>query len=116
MKFVLRWLLNGLALWLVARLLQGIELHGLEAVVLAAVVWGLFNALLRPVLKILTLPINMMTLGLFGLLVNGFLFWLAAELVSGFEVASYWWALAGAVLTTIIATVLATVLGVRKKR
>lgn len=116
MKFILRWLLNGLALWLVAYFLEGITLAGVQATLVAALLWGLFNALLRPVLKLLTLPINMMTLGLFGLVINGFLFWLAQELVSGFVVENFFWALGGAVLTAIIASILTTVLGVKKKR
>lgn len=115
MSFLIRWLLNGLALMGVAWLPLGVSVQGWEAAVKAGLILGLFNALLRPILKLLTLPINIFTLGLFGLVINGFLFWLVSELVEGFTVAGPGSAILGAILTAIAASILASILGVKKK-
>ncbi len=69
---------------------------------IAAIVLGLVNALVRPILTILTLPITILTLGLFYLLVNGFVFFLASKIVPGFEVAGFWWAVLGALVVGVI--------------
>lgn len=114
MKFIVRWLLNGLALLGVAWLLPGVTVLGYEAAIIAGLGLGLVNALLRPVIKLLTLPINLLTLGLFGLAVNAFLFWLVAEWVPNFSVSGPLSALLGAVLTALAASILATLIGVKK--
>ncbi len=116
MVFIIRMALNGLALWAVATLLRGITLATVEDIILATLVWGVFNGLLRPVLRVLTLPVNIMTLGLFGLALNGMLFWSVSALVRGFVIDSFLWALAGVVLTTFISSLLAMLLGVRRRR
>ncbi len=116
MVFIVRMAINGLALLAVAALLRGISLETVGAVFWATVIWGVFNGLLRPVLRVLTLPVNIMTLGLFGLILNGFLFWSVALLVPGFVVDGFLWALAGVLLTTFISSLLALLLGVRKRR
>ncbi|MFN2431726.1 MAG: phage holin family protein, partial [Gemmatimonadota bacterium] len=98
MKLVLRWLLNALALWITDLLLAGIEVATLAALLVAALVIGLVNAVIRPVLLVLTIPITVLTLGLFLLVLNGLLFWLAAALVPGFAVAGFLWAFLGALI------------------
>ena len=102
MKFLIHWLVIALALWVTAAILPGVGFASTTALAIAAIVLGLVNALVRPVLTILTLPITILTLGLFYLLVNGFAFFLASKIVPGFEVAGYWWAVLGAFVVGII--------------
>lgn len=116
MNFLIRWLLNGLALLGVAWLLPGVRIDAPEAAIIAGLALGLVNALLRPILKILTLPITILTLGLFGLVINGFLFWLVSYGVPGFNVAGPGSAIIGAICTALLASVLAVVFGVKLKR
>ncbi|MCK5375695.1 MAG: phage holin family protein [Acidobacteria bacterium] len=101
-RFLIHWLVVALALWVTAYILSGVTITSTTALAIAAIVLGLVNALVRPVLTILTLPITILTLGLFYLLVNGFTFLLAAALVPGFQVASYWWAVLGALVVSIV--------------
>jgi putative membrane protein len=102
LKFLIHWLVIALALWVTAAILPGVGFASTTALAIAAIVLGLVNALVRPVLTILTLPITILTLGLFYLLVNGFAFFLASKIVPGFEVAGYWWAVLGAFVVGII--------------
>jgi putative membrane protein len=102
MKFLIHWLVIAVALWVTAAILPGVGFASPIALVIAAIVLGLVNALVRPVLTILTLPITILTLGLFYLLVNGFVFLLASKLVPGFEVAGFWWAVLGAFVVGVI--------------
>jgi putative membrane protein len=102
MKLVLRWLLNAAALWVTDLILPGIAVTGLTALLIAAVVIGLINALVRPVLLVLTIPITVLTLGLFLLVMNALLFWLAAALVPGFTVAGFLWAFLGALVMAVV--------------
>ena len=102
MKFLVHWLVIALALWVTAAILPGVGFASTTALAVAAIVLGLVNALVRPVLTILTLPITILTLGLFYLLVNGFVFFLASKIVPGFEVAGFWWAVLGALIVGVI--------------
>lgn len=86
MGFILVLVLNALALLLVARLIKGIRVSSFGVALVSALVLGLLNALVRPVLLILTLPINFLTLGLFTFVINAFILWLAALLVPGFTI------------------------------
>ena len=97
-RFLAHWLLTGLALAVAEWLLPGVNASSIEALIVAALVLGFINAVLRPILVILTLPLTILTLGLFYLVLNGLLFWLASALVPGFEVAGFGWALLGAVV------------------
>jgi len=106
-RFLIHWLVIALALWVTAYILPGVQIdstqaHSTQALAIAAVVLGLMNALVRPILTILTLPITILTLGLFYLLVNGFTFFLVTKMVSGFGVSSYWWAVLGALVVSVI--------------
>ncbi len=91
MKFLLHWLVIAIALWVTAAILPGVNFTSTTALAIGAIILGLVNALVRPVLTILTLPITILTLGLFYLLVNGSVFFLASKIVPGFEVAGFWW-------------------------
>ncbi|RLE30490.1 MAG: phage holin family protein [Acidobacteria bacterium] len=101
-RFLIHWLVIALALWVTDWILSGVSINTYQALAIAAIVLGLVNALVRPILTILTLPITILTLGLFYLLVNGFTFFLASKLVSGFEVSSFWWAVLGALMVSIV--------------
>ncbi len=106
MRLILIWMCNALALLAVAYLLPGIHVEGFEYALVAALVLGLINALIRPVLILLTLPITIVTLGLFILVINGLLFWFAGSVLRGFEVSGFWVGVMGALLYSIISSVL----------
>ena len=89
MQLILRWLINAVAILLLAFYLPGITVSGFYAALIAALILGIINALIRPVLIILTLPVNVLTLGLFTLVINALLFWFTATVVKGFEVSSF---------------------------
>jgi putative membrane protein len=103
-RFLIHWLVIALALWITAYVLPGVTVDSTKALAIAAVVLGLVNALIRPVLTILTLPITVLTLGLFYLVVNGLTFLLASKLVPGFHVAGFWWSILGALMVSIISS------------
>jgi putative membrane protein len=106
-RILLIWILNAVALLGVAYLIPSIQVTSFGSAMLAALVIGLLNALLRPVLVLLTLPITLLTLGLFYFVLNGLLFWWAGELLSGFEVHGLGVAILGAILYSVIAWALA---------
>lgn len=98
MKLLLKWLLSAAALLLVAYLYSGVQVQSFTSALIAAFVIGLFNAVLRPVLVVLTLPVTLVTLGLFLLVVNGLVFWLASGLLGGLQASGFWAAVWGALL------------------
>lgn len=106
MKFVLDWLVNAAALAFTAWLIPGIEVLGTGSLFLAALVIGLINAIVRPVLLLITLPITVLTLGLFYFVLNGLLLWLAAAVTPGFELAGILAAIVGALVLSLVATLL----------
>ena len=106
MRILLLWVLNALALLVVTYLMPTIQVTGFGAALIAALGLGLLNTLVRPILAILTLPITVLTLGLFYLVLNGFLFWLASVFLPGFLVQGALSAILGAVLYGLIAWVL----------
>ena len=106
MTLILVWLLNAVALLAVAYLLPGITLASFGSALVAALVLGLLNMLVKPVLVLLTLPITIVTLGLFLIVLNALLFWLAGSILRGFQVNGFWWAVAGAILYSIISCLL----------
>lgn len=110
MKFLFSWILNALALLLVAYFVPDIHVSGLDVAMIAAVVIGLVNILIKPVLVILTLPITILTLGLFILFINGFLFWGVGYYLQGFEVRTIIAGVIGAVAYSLISWLLSTLL------
>lgn len=106
MGFLIRLLINAAAIWVAASLIPGIDLGGLGPTILAALVLGLINAIVRPILVVLTFPITLLTLGLFLLVLNAFCLWLVAVFVSGFHVAGFWPAFWGALLVSIVSWIL----------
>lgn len=102
MSFLLHWFVTAAGLYLAAYLLSGITLSSPAALAVGALVLGLVNAVVRPVLQILSLPFTLLTLGLFYFVVNGLAFGLAAALVPGFRVASLWSAILGALIVSLV--------------
>jgi putative membrane protein len=110
MRFLLRLLLNGVAVFLAAQLIPGIGLAGPGAAVAAGIVLGLVNAVIRPVLILLTLPATVLTLGLFIFVVNAICMALAAWFVPGFTISGFWAALFGAIVISVISWLLSVIL------
>jgi len=115
MRFLLRLLLNGVAVFLAAQLIPGIEIAGPGAALAAGVVLGLVNAIIRPVLILLTLPVTLLTLGLFIFVVNALCLALAAWFVPGFTISGFPAALIGALVISVISWLLSTILTDKKK-
>jgi putative membrane protein len=101
-QLIVRWIVNSTALLAVAHLVSGVALDNWATVFVAALVLGLLNAFLRPVLIFLTLPVTVLSLGLFTLVINAFLFYLAAHLVRGFHVAGFGQAFVAALVFSIV--------------
>ena len=110
MKFILSWLLNAVALLVVAHFIPDIHMSGFDVALIAAVLIGLVNMLIRPILVVLTLPITLLTLGLFILVINGFLFWLVGRYLDGFEVSTIMAGILGAIAYSLISWALASLL------
>ena len=102
LDILIKWVLLALALLFVAWIVPGISFAGFMAALWAALFMGIINIFIRPILILLTLPLNLITLGLFTFIINAFLFWLVAHIVSGFMVADYWAALLGSIVLSII--------------
>ena len=108
LRLLFIWALNSLALFAVANLVPGIHVSGFMAAVIAAFVLGLVNTLIRPIFLILTLPVTLITLGLFIFVINGLLFWFAGSILKGFVVDSFWYGVLGAVLYSIFSWALSS--------
>jgi putative membrane protein len=105
-RFLLAWLVNTLALIAVAYLMPSITVSSFGAALIAALVLGLVNAIVRPVLVLLTLPVTILTLGLFIFVLNGLLFWMVASWLEGFHVAGFWSGVFGAILFSLVSWLL----------
>ena len=112
-QLIIKWIVNSTALLVVVHVVSGVTLDNWMTVFAAAVVLGLLNAFLRPVLIFLTLPVTVLTLGLFTLVINAFLFYLAAHLVRGFHVASFGQAFIAALVFSIVSFLLSLFIGPR---
>src|SRR5947209_14124069 len=102
MRLLLVWLINAVALFALPYLLPSIHVQSFGAALIAALLLGLVNTLIRPLLVLLTLPVTVLTLGLFIFVINGLLFWFVASFVEGFSVAGFWSAFFGAIVYTLI--------------
>ena len=108
MKVIIRWMLLAAALLLVAHLYSGVVVKSFSSALLAAFVIGLFNTLVRPLLVLLTLPVTLLTLGLFLFVINALMFYWAASVLDGFHVAGFGAALIGSLLYSLCAMVIDT--------
>lgn len=106
MGLLINWLITTAAIVIAAYLLPGVDVAGFGVALVVAVVLGAINMFLRPLLLLLTLPVNIMTLGLFTLVINAALVLLAARIVPGFMVAGFWWALLFSLVLTLVQWVL----------
>ena len=102
MKFILKWLCSALALLAVAYLYSGVVVTSFTGALIAAAVLGVLNTIIRPLLVLLTLPVTLVTLGLFMFVINALMFWAAASLVSGLNVNGFWAALIGSVIYSLL--------------
>src|SRR5262245_33487641 len=106
-RFILHWLVTAIALGVASRLIPGVRIDSGPVLVVAALVLGFVNAVVRPVLVLLTLPLTVLTLGIFELVVNGIAFWIAAALVPGFQVATFGAAIGGALVVALVSWLVA---------
>ncbi len=113
MGFLLRVLVNALAIYFAAAVVPGLELNGWLAALGAGLVLGLVNAVVRPVLLVLTLPLTLVTLGLFLFVLNALCLWLTSALVKGFEVHGFWPAVFGALIVSVVSWLLTAFLSDR---
>ncbi|HZY17137.1 MAG TPA: phage holin family protein [Ramlibacter sp.] len=106
MKLIAKWLLSASALLFVAYVYHGVEVKSFTAALVAAVVIGLFNMVVRPVLVVLTLPVTVLSLGLFLFVINALMFWAAASVLDGFDVRGFLGALVGSLVYSLIGLVI----------
>jgi putative membrane protein len=110
MRLLLGWAINAGVLLLLPYLLPAVQVEDFWTALLVALVLGLLNAIVRPVLVLLTLPITILTLGLFLFVINGLTFWLVARMLDGFTVTSFWWAVLAALLYSVISSFVSSML------
>jgi putative membrane protein len=101
-SFLLRWLLNAIPLWLATYLFNDFKFAGLGSLIIAALLFGLVNAVIRPVILLLTLPLTILTLGLFILVVNALMLMFVAAVVPGFALGGFWTAFWAAIFIAIV--------------
>jgi putative membrane protein len=114
-KFIMRWVINAIALYLAVYLVPGVNLEGgWVSIIWLALIFGLINAFLRPLLKLLTCPLIILTLGLFTLLINTFLFWLTSQVGQafgiGFTIDGFWPAFLGGLVVTVVSVIMSLIL------
>lgn len=110
MKLIAKWLLSACALLLVAYLYSGVEVKSFTAALIAAFVIGLLNTIVRPVLVVLTLPVTLVTLGLFIFVINALMFWAAASVLDGFQVRGFMAALLGSLIYSVLSILIESAL------
>jgi putative membrane protein len=120
-KFILRWVVNAIALFLAVYLVPGVNLEGgWVSILWLALIFGLINAFLRPLLTLLTCPLIVLTLGLFTLLINTFLFWLTSQVGQafgiGFTIDGFWPAFLGGLVVTVVSVIMSLILKDEFKR
>lgn len=111
LKILAKWLLSATTLLAVAYLYSGVQVESFGSALIAAFVIGLFNAVLRPVLVILTLPVTIVTVGLFLFVINALMFWAAASVLSGFHVSGFGAALLGSLIYSLLGLLIESALG-----
>jgi putative membrane protein len=110
MRLLLVWLINAVALLAVPYVIPSITVDSFSTALVAALVLGLVNTIIRPILLILTLPVTLLTLGLFIFVINGLLFWFVGDILSGFHVGGFWPAVFGSIAYSVISWLLSAVL------
>ena len=110
MKLIIKWLLSAAALMALPYIYSGVQVNGFTSALIAAFVIGLFNTILRPILVILTLPVTVITLGLFLFVINALMFWSAAALMDGFKVSGFAAALIGSLIYSVFGLIIESAL------
>ena len=110
MRILLVWLINAFSLIAVHYVLPSVSVDSFYIALLTALLLGLVNTLIRPLLVIVTLPITILTLGLFTLVINGLLFWFVGTFISGFVVSGFWWGVFGAIAYSVVSWALSALL------
>ena len=106
MRFIIKVIVSAFAVFISAHLLGGVAVEPFTTAIVVAFVLAVLNALLKPVLVVLTIPVTVMSLGLFLLVINAFIILIASELVRGFEVNGFWWALLYSIILSLVTWVL----------
>lgn len=109
MSLLLKWVLFALAIMLIGWLLPGISVANLWSALIVTAVLALINIFIRPLIEFISMPINVLTLGLFTFVINALVFMLVAYFVPGFEIAGFWWALAGSLILSVLSGVIDTI-------
>jgi putative membrane protein len=109
--FFIRMLISALSLWLASAIVPGMHIHGFGSILLSALLLGIVNAFFRPLVIFLTLPFTILTLGLFLFVVNAAMLGLVAWLLPGFTIATFWSALLGSLVVSIVGTILSWMIG-----
>ena len=115
-RLLLSWAINALCLLALPLLLDAVRVEGFGTALVASLVIGLLNALIRPFLLVLTLPLNLLTLGFLTFVINGLLFWLAARWLEGFSVDGFWWAVVASALYSLASWAVGTLVTDRRPR
>jgi len=115
MNLILRLLLNAVAVFALANILTGVSVDGYVSAIIVALVLSILNLFVKPLLVILTLPVTIITLGLFLLVINGLIILLADKFIDGFSVANIWWAILFSILLSILQSLLQSFLKTDKK-
>lgn len=112
MAFLIRWAVLALSVWVATFIVTGIKFDSWQSLVVAALVLGVLNSFIRPLLVLISLPVVVLTLGLFAVAINAFLLMLTSKLVSGFHVDGFWSAVGGALIVSIVGMLF----GVRRRQ
>ncbi|WP_055443727.1 phage holin family protein [Lacinutrix himadriensis] len=115
MNLIIRLLLNAIAVFVLANILSGVQVDGYQTAIIVAIVLSLLNLIVKPILVILTLPVTIVTLGLFLFVINAFIILLADNFIDGFAVRSFWTAMLFSVLLSILQSILQSFLKQDKK-
>lgn len=115
MKLILKLLINAALVVLLSKLLSGVYVDSYGTAVIVAIVIALLNLSVKPLLVILTLPVTLLTLGLFLLIINGIVIWMAHKLVDGFEISSFWMGILFSILLTVLQSIVYSILKEDKK-
>ena len=102
---LLKWLINALAFLALSQLVPGISVQGFGTALILAFLWGVVGITIKPILLLLTLPLNLLTFGIFTVVINGFLLWLLGGMIKGFEIDGFWIAVVGAIVLSVIHTI-----------
>lgn len=106
MYAIFRWIINALLLMIIPFVVKGVQVSNFYSALITALILAFVNAIIRPILLVLTLPINILTLGLFTLVINGLMFWFVSSFVRGFEIAGFWPAFWAALVYSILSMII----------